>query len=233
MSRVGAPMPDLGRYGLVVFDLDGTLYRQGPVRRRMLGELLMTGGQPGRLTRLNLLRRFRQLREEVALGDPRGFGDALFARLAAETGQNEVSLRALVTEWMERRPLRYLARARVAGVAALFDGLRAAGTTIAVWSDYPVIDKLAALSLTADHCLWAGDPHVGALKPDPAGLLHLMARTGAERDRMLMVGDRLSHDGAAAGAAGVDFLLRAARRPPMLAARQYHVSDFTALAELA
>lgn len=229
MSRVGAPLPDLGRYGLVVFDLDGTLYRQGPVRRRMLAELLSTGGPPGRLTRLNLLRRFRQLREEVALGNPRGF-DSTFARLAEQTGHNEGSLRALVTEWMERRPLRHLARARVAGVAALFDRLRAAGTTIAVWSDYPVTDKLAALSLTADHCLWAGDPHVGALKPDPAGLLHLIARTGTDRDRVLMVGDRLSHDGAAAEAANVDFLLRAARCPPVLAARQYHVADFTALA---
>ena len=233
MIRADALLPDLVRYDLVVFDLDGTLYRQGPVRRKMLVELLMTGGQPGRLTRLSLLRRFRQLREEIALGDPRGFDGSLFSRLAAETGHTEVSLRALVTEWMEVRPLRHLARARVAGVAALFDRLRATGTTIAVWSDYPVSDKLAALSLTAEHCLWAGDPYVGALKPDPAGLLHLIARTGADKDRILMVGDRLSHDGAAAGAAGVDFLLRTERRPPMLATRQYHVSDFTALAQVA
>lgn len=227
--RDGA-LPDLGRYRLLVFDLDGTLYRQGPLRRRMLAELLAVGGPPGRLQRLRVLRRFRSLREEIAHERPRDFDAPLFARLAAETGWEEAALRALVAEWMERRPLRHLAAARIVGAPALFDRLRAAGTATAIWSDYPVAGKAAALSLHADHAAWAGDPEVSALKPDPAGLLHLMERADAAPAETLMVGDRPERDGAAAAAAGVDFLLRADRAPRGRDPAAWRVADFTVLA---
>ena len=224
-----APPPDLGRYRLVVFDLDGTLYRLGPVRRAMLGELLLARrapGEPGRLRRLALIRRFRRLREELSLTAPSGFEAALFARLAAETGQGEAMLRALAEAWMERRPLRRLAAARVAGTAELFEALHARAVPVAVWSDYPVEGKLAALGLRADHVLWAGDPALGALKPDPRGLALLLARAGVPPEAALMVGDRDSHDGAAARALGVDFLLRAGRGPAGIP----RARDFRALA---
>ena len=168
---------------LVVFDLDGTLYEQAPVRRAMLVELLLSGGEPGRLARLRLLRRFRRLREVVAEEAPRGFDGHLFSRLAEETGRPEPELRALTTEWMERRPLRRLAAARVPGAAELFSALRARGVAIAVWSDYPVTDKLAALGLRADHEISAQDPELDALKPDPAGLALLLERTGCPPER--------------------------------------------------
>lgn len=228
-------LPDVLGYRLVVFDLDGTLYRQGPVRRGMLAEILAAPpeagpGRPlGRLARLSLLRRFRRLREEISLSAPEGFDAALFARLARETGRGEPELRALAHDWMERRPLPRLMAARVPGAAELIAALRARGRAVAVWSDYPVTDKLAALGIEADHHLWAGDPGLGALKPDPAGLRLAMARAGAAPEETLMVGDRLSHDGAAAKAAGVDFLLRADRRPRRSGPRQHHLRDFRAL----
>lgn len=222
--------PDLSAYDLVVFDLDGTLYRQRPVRAAMMQNLLLQGGSPGRWTRLRILRRFRQLRERFALTAPREFDGALFDQLAAETGVEAADLRALVTEWMERRPLPLLLKARVPGAAALFDALRARGTTIAVWSDYPVPDKLSALGLQASHMIWPGHGGLDALKPDPAGLSILMSQTGCGRDRTLMVGDRRSHDGAAADAAGIDFLLRADRRPSASGRRHFYVRDFRAAA---
>ncbi|TNC47717.1 HAD family hydrolase [Rubellimicrobium rubrum] len=224
------PAPDLRRYGLVVFDLDGTLYRQSPVRLGMMGELLATPPSNdgiGRLARLRILRRFRQLREEFALTLPTGFERPLIERLSAETGIGEVALRTLVDDWMERRPLGRLRAARVAGAAELFAALRARGQQIAVWSDYAVRDKLAVLDLAADHVLSARDPELATLKPDPAGLLMLLRRTGFPADATLMIGDRDSHDGAAARAAGVAFLLRARRGPPGLP----RVRDFRDLAK--
>lgn len=224
------PVPDLGRYGLVVFDLDGTLYRQAPVRLGMIGELLATPPSDdgiGRLARLRILRRFRELREEFALTLPAGFERPLIERLSAETGIGEVALRTLIDDWMERRPLGRLRAARVAGAAELFAALRARGQQIAVWSDYPVRDKLAVLELAADHVLSARDPELATLKPDPAGLLMLLRRTGFPADATLMIGDRDSHDGAAARAAGVAFLLRARRGPPGLP----RVRDFRDLAK--
>lgn len=224
-----AAVHDLRRYRLVVFDLDGTLYRQGPVRLGMLAELLLAAPGPegpGRRARLSALGRFRQLREELARHAPQDFDGPLYRRLAAETGLAEAVLRPLVREWMEERPLRRLAGAKVAGASELFAALRGRGTQIAVWSDYPVEAKLAALDLKADHVLSALDPHVAALKPNPAGLLWLLDRTGIPSEAVLMVGDRDSHDGAAARAAGVDFLLRARRGPPGIA----RVADYRALA---
>ena len=118
------------------------------------------------------------------------------------------------------------------GAPELFDRVRGLGAAVAVWSDYPVADKLASLGLSADDHAWAGCPGVNALKPDPAGLLLLMDRSDALPRDTLMVGDRLSRDGAAARAASVDFLLRADRRPARLMPGQYHVRDFRRFAAL-
>ena len=215
--RSGSTLPDLRRYRLVVFDLDGTLYHQGPVRRAMLSELLLSprgADGSGRLGRLSVLRRFRQMREEFARTAPKDYETPLFSRLSEVTGLEVPTLRRLVREWMEERPLRRVRTARVRGASDLFDALRGHGIQIAIWSDYPVPDKLAALDLRADHAVSASDPDVAALKPNPAGLRWLLERTGIAPEDTLMVGDRDSHDGAASRAAGVDFLLRARRGPP-------------------
>ncbi|PZX18784.1 putative hydrolase of the HAD superfamily [Palleronia aestuarii] len=219
----GAAIPPDCR--LVVFDLDGTLYRQGPVRRAMLRELLLDRGHPGRLARLAILRRFRELREGMAFEHQGDFDDRLFARLAQETGRDEEKLRALVVDWMERRPLRHLRCARVAGASELFEALRRRGIAVGVWSDYPVVKKLAALGLTADFIASALDPLIGALKPDPAGLREVMRAAGTRPDETLMIGDRMSRDGAAAASAGVPFLLLGRRAPSGIP----HVPDFHAL----
>jgi HAD superfamily hydrolase (TIGR01549 family) len=117
-------------------------------------------------------------------------------------------------------------QARIPGSHELFAALRDRGTQIAVWSDYPVAAKLAALDLTANHVLSALDPDIAALKPNPAGLLWLLDKTGLPPEDVLMVGDRDSHDGSAARAAGVAFLLRAARGPRGIP----RVRDFRAIA---
>jgi len=50
-SDVSRGLIDPLSYKLVVFDLDGTLYHQAPVRRAMLMDLLRDGGDPGRFAR--------------------------------------------------------------------------------------------------------------------------------------------------------------------------------------
>ena len=229
MAKVRSPATPVLPVGcrLVVFDLDGTLYRQGPVRRAMLRDLLVTGGAPGRLARLAVLRRFRNLREELSRSAPQDFDTPLFRRLAAETGRTEAELRQLVEHWMERRPLAYLRPARVAGAAELLQALRERGIATAVWSDHPVREKLAALDLSVDHVVSAGDADIAALKPHPAGLRHLLERVACRPEEALMIGDRMTHDGAAARALGVPFLLRGARAPDGVP----FLPDFRRLAE--
>ena len=108
---------------------------------------------------------------------------------------------------MLRRPLRHLAACRYAGVQELFTGLRRAGKTVGVLSDYPAQDKLAALGLASDHVVWAGQDGVQRLKPHPRGLEVLMAQAGATPDNTVLIGDRAERDGAVALRAGTQALI--------------------------
>lgn len=212
---------------LAVFDLDGTLYEQAPVRRAMAAELLPGLATAKGRARFVALRRFRKLREEMSDDAPRGFDRALFSRVSAETGMTEKALRDLVEEWMGRRPLRHLRRARVPGAGELFAALRDRGVQIAVWSDHAIGGKLDALGLAADHLVSATDPEIDTLKPDPAGLAEALRRADCRAEEALMVGDRMERDGAAAKALGVPFLLRAPKGPSGIP----RVADFEGLAE--
>jgi putative hydrolase of the HAD superfamily len=196
---------------LVVFDVDGTLYRQRPLRLRMARDLLLHT-----LTRLDLrtlavLRRFRHLRE--ALGEARveSFAERLIAETAAGSGCTPDEVRAIVSRWIDRHPLPYLPRSRYAGLPALFAGLRRHGKAIGVLSDYPAAAKLAALELAADHVVTADDPGIGVLKPHPKGLAALIERARATPAMTLMIGDRAERDGLVARQVGARVLLRSAR----------------------
>lgn len=225
-SRSDQEPVDLFGYKLVVFDLDGTLYRQGPVRRAMFMDLLRNGGVPGRYQRFRILHHYRKIREDLAVEAPRDFEAACFARLAERTGYTTPFLTNLVKEWMEERPLIHLKAAMVAGAREIVAMLRRQGVAVAVWSDYPVDAKLETLGISADYRLSASDDEIKALKPDPTGLRLAMERAGVGPCATLMVGDRLSRDGAAAAAAGVDFLLRHDKTPGKLSERQFHVRDY-------
>ena len=90
---------------------------------------------------------------------------------------------------------------------ALFDALHAQGKRVAVLSDSPAQDKLAALGLEPDLVVWAGDAGVGRLKPDPRGLRQILSRTGIGAERTLVVGDRAERDGAVATQVGAQAVL--------------------------
>jgi len=196
---------------LVVFDVDGTLYRQRPLRLRMARDLLLHT-----LTRLDLrtlavLRRFRRLRE--ALGEARieSFAERLVIETAAASGRTPDEVRAIVNRWIDRHPLPYLLACRYAGLPELFAGLRRHGKTIGVLSDYAASAKLAALELAADHIITADDPEIGVLKPHPKGLATLIERAAATPATTLMIGDRADRDGLVAQQVGACVILRASR----------------------
>lgn len=207
-------------YPLVVFDLDGTLYRQGPVRRAM-ARALVADALARRSTRvIRLLRTYRKDRAGAVGPFDEG---AVRAKAARTAGLPVDEADRLITHFMHERPLALLARARVAGAEAFFAALRASGTQVAVWSDFPIGGKLEALALAADVTASAEDADVRAQKPDPQGLLRLMERTGVAAHDTLLIGDRRDRDGEAARRAGTAFLLRSARA----AAGIPTVADFT------
>lgn len=196
---------------LVVFDVDGTLYRQTPLRLRMARDLALHALSRLDLRTLAVLRRFRRLREELGEARIEGFAERLIAETAADCGRTPDEVRAIVARWTDRHPLPYLLRSRYAGLPELFAGLRRHGKAIGVLSDYPAAAKLAALELAADHVVTANDPDIGVLKPHPKGLATLIARATATPAETLMIGDRAERDGLVAQQVGARVLLRSTR----------------------
>ena len=152
---------------LVVFDVDGTLYRQRPLRLRMARDLLLHTLSKRDLSVATVLAQYRRIRERLAREQVADFERVLIAETVKASANSPDTVRAILSEWIERRPLPYLAACRYPGLPQLFAGFRRKGKSIGILSDYPAKEKLAALGLTADHIVFAGDEGIGRLKPHP------------------------------------------------------------------
>ena len=189
----------LSDYRVWLFDLDGTLYRQTPVRLEMAAKLLMYyGSHPWRLKELFLIREYRRAREKFFLSDQENF-----ARLRDRYGLEPSTV---INDWMIERALPSVRRWRREKMLAAIEEHRRAGGMVIVYSDYPVEEKLRAMGLTVDRGYWSGDPLIDCLKPDPRGLNNVIERLQLERGEILYVGDRDDRDGECARRAGVAYL---------------------------
>lgn len=208
------PPLDWEAIDLVVFDVDGTLYAQTRLRLVMLRQLLIDALASRSLDTIRTLRVFRQVREQ--LGDqPCDDFIAQQYQLTAERCRKSVEeVQQITSDWLEQRPLPFLAACRYPHLPAVFSGLRASGKRIAAFSDYPAVEKLSALGLQASPVVCATDPHIGRLKPDPLGLMLILKQCGVAPDRTLMIGDRFDRDAAAAKRAGVRALIRSGKTHP-------------------
>lgn len=195
----------------VVFDVDGTLYRQRQLRLRMAWDILLYTLLKRDLNVIAVLARYRRIRER--LGDEQGidFERALITQTAAATANSPDRVRSIVAEWIEQRPLRYLAACRYPSLSQLFAGLRRSGKSIGILSDYPAEAKLEALGLTANYVVFAGDESVGLLKPHPRGLESLIAAAGVKPHETVVIGDRVDRDGLVARRAGAQALIRSSK----------------------
>src|SRR5262245_17269965 len=96
----------------VVFDIDGTLYRQGPLRRAMLFRLLAAHivRPVGGWRTLTALRAYRHAQEQLR-GDASGNVAAAQVGLACERARlDRDTVAQTVERWMEREPLAILRR---------------------------------------------------------------------------------------------------------------------------
>ncbi len=189
-------------------DLDGTLYRARPVKLCMGAELLLAGRE-----HIPALRAFRReherLREELVqpVADPYRLQ---LERAAGQVGYDVGRLRSLVHEWMIRRPRRWIARFARRELLAELAAARARGALMALVSDYPAREKLAALGAGGlfDHLCANGESGgPPRLKPWPDGYLMAAAALGVEPANCVVLGDRPDADGEAARRAGMSFRL--------------------------
>ncbi|HET8727427.1 MAG TPA: HAD-IA family hydrolase, partial [Alphaproteobacteria bacterium] len=198
----------------VIFDVDGTLYDQRALRRRMGAALLRRClADPKEVGTVRILKAFREMREVLAEEEAEGVAVEQYARPARRLGVPVERVQGAVETWINEHPLAHLPACRFEGLDRLFEGLRRSGRPIAVLSDYPSQAKLAALGLAADLHVSALDPDVDRLKPHPKGLLCAVARLGLRPEDCLLIGDRDERDGECARRAGVPYLLKVPRPP--------------------
>jgi HAD superfamily hydrolase (TIGR01549 family) len=204
-------MDPAGRIHGVLFDVDGTLYRQGPLRRLMALQLLgwMLRAPFSAPRSIKALGAYRRAHESLRWTGHQDVAAAQIAAAAAATRLSTDSVRALVQEWMHERPLKHVRRLKAAGLDALLARLESARVRMGVLSDYPASGKLEALDL-ADRfspVLCSTDSAIDALKPHPRGFLHACEHWSLAPAEVLMVGDRADADAAGASAAGMPCVL--------------------------
>lgn len=216
----------------LLFDLDGTLYAQGPVRRRIAWALLRAHAASPRvgLSTVRMLRAYRGAQEVLRDRSRRDVDEHLDAAqlrfAAAACGESPARVAASVARWMLSEPLPMLIHGIRPGLITLLEWAADRGVALGVVSDYPAAEKLHALGVARyfDVVVTAQDPEVQRFKPDPRGLVTALQRLGVPPDRALYFGDRPEVDGVAADRAGVACVLVGRRRPQPWPA----VADFTA-----
>jgi phosphoglycolate phosphatase/putative hydrolase of the HAD superfamily len=194
----------------LIFDVDGTLYDQGKLRRRMLLNLFFVlAGNPLFIRDIKVLHTFRKKRELLSecsdtIG---GIDNRQYAEAAQASGLGIVEVRRIVNDWIFEKPLKHLARCVYPGVKDLFSILRQKNYKIGIFSDYPCHAKLQALGLEADAMVCATDEQVDRFKPHPAGLLFTAKALGVPVTNCFFIGDRNDKDGECARRAGMPYLI--------------------------
>jgi FMN phosphatase YigB (HAD superfamily) len=212
------PVTGMGRIRAVLFDLDGTLYQQRPLRALMALELaaLALRRPIEAPRRWRVLAAFRQAQEALRAGQAEDQSAGQFELAARRCRMPVVEVEAVIAEWMIERPLKYLPRCRAEGLLPLLDFLSLRRVKVGVLSDYPAGRKLEALGIAGRFSvvLSAADAGIGRFKPHPRGFLAASARWGLDAAEVLVVGDRRDADAAGAAAAGMPCVLIEARRSP-------------------
>lgn len=208
MSHPAIPPLDFSRFRAVLFDVDGTLYDQKRLRKRMLIELaFFCLEHPTRWREVKIVSKFRHLREENFAREEKSLLQAQYHWAAEALNLPEPEVRRVVDDWILRRPLKHLPPCRPPGLKELFERLRRKGVKIGVFSDYPPDDKLAALDLKADATSCALDACVNRFKPHSAGLRHVCERLGVDPCETLHIGDREDRDEPAARGCGAESIV--------------------------
>ncbi len=208
-----------GSLKALIFDVDGTLYEQGPVRRAILYRILRahrTSPVQG-LRTLRMLYAYRKA-QEVLRENPSDSSDIASAQLLIASRRMGVSAETIapcIARWMEQEPLPLLARSLRKGIVELLQWKRRnVACGLAVLSDYSADRKLAAMGLTGffDVVVTAQDPEVQRFKPDPAGLELVLQRLAVRMSEAVYIGDREDVDAVAASRAGIQYFILSRRQ---------------------
>lgn len=197
----------------ILFDVDGTLYHQAPLRAIMIFLLfLMNITSPKELIKkIRVIYKYRKAQEILRSSD-QGLKDCSKRQidLAAKiTGESSADISKIITEWFINRPLPYLRFCRRKGVDSFVDLLHKKGFKLGVFSDYPAEEKLNAMGIKKyfSTIVSGSDTEVTGFKPNTNGFTISAGRMGLDPSEVLYIGDRAGVDGAGATEAGMPVVI--------------------------
>jgi len=163
---------------------------------------------------IRALSMYRRTRERLALAEADNFGQRQFLEVAERTGLSGDEVKAIVTRWIYREPLAFVARYAAPDAGLFITKLHERGIRTGIFSDYPADDKLAALGIATDIVRDASAPEIDRLKPQPDGFIRVAELLDVPPNRCVIIGDRDDRDGAAARRGGFIFLRKTATDQP-------------------
>lgn len=196
----------------IVFDVDGTLYPQRPLRMRIFLELVVQFAQKpvSQFRTLKVLRAYRRAHELARTNRSDDTAQNLQLCIASElSGEHPDFVERSVREWFQLRPLRHLKAVLYPDLVALLRQARDHGIRLGVLSDYPAADKLSAMGIIDyfDAIVSSHDESVGYLKPHPRGLQTCLQQLSVQPGQSLYIGDRADVDLPCAARAHTQFVL--------------------------
>jgi len=189
-----------------IFDVDGTLYIQRPVRIQMALKMACYFlFRPWKWREAAGIYFFRKLREKEEYRV-----QSLEAQVAAAAKKAGIREKARLGEaiqrWMFREPLTAIAANGRKDVLELLRKLRKEGKRIIIYSDYAPEDKLKALRVQADAVYYPGYGGIEELKPSGKSMRLILERENLSVPETVYLGDREEKDGRSAELAGIRYI---------------------------
>jgi putative hydrolase of the HAD superfamily len=197
----------------VLFDVDGTLYYQFPVRVIMIAYLIsMNILNPRELIRkIKIIKAYRIAQEQLrtSIDNTMIKSKDQFAATVDRTGESYDYVTRNITEWFDKKPLPLLRFCRRQGLLKFLTKLKKEGMVLAVFSDYPAVDKLKALGVSKyfKTVVSSYDSGVTGFKPDTNGFSIAAEKMDLKPSEILYVGDRIDIDGKGAISAGMNVVI--------------------------
>jgi HAD superfamily hydrolase (TIGR01549 family) len=194
-------------YKLFIFDLDGTLYDQRVLRLRMLWLIIfrLFGFRIG-IKDLKILSNFRKQREKHKGYSSRNLEADQFNWSSSELNLPVKRIQITIEEFIYNLPLKFIRSAAYKGAGEFISNLMNNGYKVAIYSDYPADEKLAALGISADKTFCSTDKTINCLKPNKKGLINICQFFDCDITEAIFIGDRVDTDGESAKMAGIKFL---------------------------
>lgn len=200
---------NLEKIKVLIFDVDGTLYDQSKLRKKVFLELLKYYSvRPWRYKELLILSHFRSERENKDNYNDTGLIEDLQYEWCAVKGSYSLTdVKQIVNKWMFVFPNPYLKKYAFAGVNSFFKFLRLNEIKIAIYSDYKAEDKLKSMDLEADLIVSSTDTYINKLKPNPKGLNYITEYFNVSAEECLFIGDREEMDAQCAINAQMPYMI--------------------------